>query len=1731
MNMRKLVSIAIIGWLLAVAADADVPLQSVTLKYPRVGYTATVLPDGTVAVIGGVSPDGKPVPQIEILDLANSEVRVAADPALAPRTHHSATLLTDGRVLLAGGESAPGVPRSDAQLWNPDTGAVETVAGGMVIARASHEAQLLADGSVLLRGGKDQQGAAPASAERFDVTTGRLSALSVSDEASLAALNSGSGGTSVAAIVPVENSTGAPVDTRIAIRLNRTSAPGEGAVTLVGPAGAIEGKFVVAESGRLLFFTPAADLLPDAAYTVFVRDPTSGSIATSTFRTQKLSGNVSATAARSTTGTFSLQTSTASSPAADAAAVAPRSGKSKTDGKEQPKKKPEQPAADDDDDDVEDWLPGPEHRHGNWRVIGLPREPHTKRQVVVPTQLAAAARTTALTGRVARLNGLPIENALVRVGNVSTRTDAHGRFLLNGLQQGSQVLFVDGSQVQRGGRTYLSHYLHVRVEKGKTTRLGDAIYLAREDRANAVSFPSPTDRDVVVTNPAIPGLELHIPKGAVLRTPDGKIVTRLSITPLPINRAPFPVPMGFPVYFAVQPAGVFVDNSSGGEVRGIRVLYPNFIDAPAGTRVVFWNYDPNGEGWQVYGGGTVSADGSKVIPDEGVKQPSLMAFGYGLENSGKDPKKGPKNCVKGDPVDCATGLFLHGAQDLLVNDTIPLSLFRTYRQDDQVSRDFGIGANHSFGLFLSNPTSDVNAPALLDLILGDGTRIRFNKIAGTSVNDVVFQHTATPSEYQGAQLRISTITHSWEMTLRTGTVLIFQPHTPNQLIGMRDRFGNTVTINRVGDLISQIVSPHGRTMTFAYDSQKRITQVNDNAGRTVRYQYDTSGRLWKVTDPVGNVEQYGYDTANRMTSVTDRRGHVMVTNVYDANGRVQQQTLADGAVWQFSYQLDAAGNVIQTNITDPRGFVEREKFNADGYMTEQTLALGQPEQRTTTYVREPTTNLLVSITDHLGRVTRYEHDYRGNTTSVTRLFGTPNAVTATFEYDPLYGQLVSYTDPLNHKTTFNHDPKGNLSSIVDPLNHVVSATYDSEGNVSSVTNPLGHTTQLQYDLGDLASITNPLGRTMSMFMDQVGRPTGYGDAAARSEQVTFDAADRVTRFVNALGQATVATYDENGNQRTLTDPRNLASHSYTYDVRDRLHVYTDPLGATETYEYDGMGNVLSKTDRKGQVTSFTYDPLNRVRTITYADSSTNTITWDDANRKVIVVDSVNGTITRTFDDLGRLTREAGPEGQVDYQYDAAGRRRQMTIAGVATPITYDYDDANRLTRIAQGATETLFGYDDAGRRTSSTLPNGVVSTWTYNDADEVTGINYDKGATHIGDLTYAYDNVGRRIGISGTLAKLVMPATVSSATYNVGNRLTNWGGQSLSYDNNGNLTGYGGTTYGWNARDELTSTSASSSTFSYDAMGRRRARTVGGVTTPYLHDGDNPVQVGGDVVLAGLELDEFYAQITAGIPTSYLHDALGSTLALTDSSGAVTAAYAYGVYGQISKTGSGSAAFQFTGRERDLPGLQFNRGRYYHPDLGRFISEDPIGLGGGVNVYAYVDGDPLSATDPEGEFGIPGALIGAGIDLGLQLLANGGRLDCVNWLQVGVAGAMGAVGGGAIAGAFKHTKTAKNWFQMSKNWGAVSRRVRSAQNTPGGQELHHWFIERNSKWGKKVPNWIKNHPWNLNPVDELAHDALHAMGPIQRTIVGAPSWAQAAGASAGGGGIMEALTGGGCGCD
>jgi RHS repeat-associated protein len=313
----------------------------------------------------------------------------------------------------------------------------------------------------------------------------------------------------------------------------------------------------------------------------------------------------------------------------------------------------------------------------------------------------------------------------------------------------------------------------------------------------------------------------------------------------------------------------------------------------------------------------------------------------------------------------------------------------------------------------------------------------------------------------------------------------------------------------------------------------------------------------------------------------------------------------------------------------------------------------------------------------------------------------------------------------------------------------------------------------------------------------------------------------------------------------------------------------------------------------------------------------------------------------------------------------------MTVTG-QTAVSYAYDSANRLTQITQGTPTVSFVYDNANRRSTLTLPNGIVTSYGYDDASELTGIIYTTGSTTLGDLTYSYDQAGRRASMGGSYATTGLPLPVSNATYNANNQLTQWGTANLYYDANGNMTSDGTNSYTWNARNQLASMNFNNVSFQYDGYGRRTGKTISSSTANYLYDGANPVQElsGASVtanLLTGLGVDEYFTRTDSNGTANFLSDALGNTIALTDNSGNTLASYGYQPFGNTTVTsGSSANPYQYTGRENDGTGLYFNRARYYSPTLQRFISEDPIGFDADFNVYTYTGDNPIDVADPSG---------------------------------------------------------------------------------------------------------------------------------------------------------------------
>ena len=149
-------------------------------------------------------------------------------------------------------------------------------------------------------------------------------------------------------------------------------------------------------------------------------------------------------------------------------------------------------------------------------------------------------------------------------------------------------------------------------------------------------------------------------------------------------------------------------------------------------------------------------------------------------------------------------------------------------------------------------------------------------------------------------------------------------------------------------------------------------------------------------------------------------------------------------------------------------------------------------------------------------------------------------------------------------------------------------------------------------------------------------------------------------------------------------------------------------------------------------------------------------------------------------------------------------------------------------------------------------------------------------------------------------------------------------------------------------------------------------KTTDSIVRSFIYDGLDIVQESSDEngtasQLIGDGLDELWMRVESSGPSFPLTDGLGSILEMRDGAGAVVSQFSYGPFGETRQSNSGGRVLmQYTGRERDSLGLYFYRARYYDSGMARFISEDPIGLDGGLNFYTYVSNDPIDARDPVG---------------------------------------------------------------------------------------------------------------------------------------------------------------------
>jgi len=317
-------------------------------------------------------------------------------------------------------------------------------------------------------------------------------------------------------------------------------------------------------------------------------------------------------------------------------------------------------------------------------------------------------------------------------------------------------------------------------------------------------------------------------------------------------------------------------------------------------------------------------------------------------------------------------------------------------------------------------------------------------------------------------------------------------------------------------------------------------------------------------------------------------------------------------------------------------------------------------------------------------------------------------------------------------------------------------------------------------------------------------------------------------------------------------------------------------------------------------------------------------------------------------------------------------------------VSYTYDELNRLETVSIDwlSRTATYSYDNAGRLTGLTQLNGTVVSYTYDGANRLTGLanRVSTGGSIIASYSFVLDGNGNRTDVvqQGSLPLGIEASSISYNYNTTRNRLVSAGSVSFGYDDEGQLASGYGTAYTFDDAHRLTAIGTSYG-FTYNGAGDRIRVVRNGTETRYVYDASGNLIAEAD---ANNVIQKYYiygagllAMVTASNDLYCYHlDATGNTVALTNSAGAIVNKYAYTPFGTLSGNSIENIyqPFKFVGQYGVMTepnGLYYMRARYYDPNVGRFISEDPIGFDSGdTNLYAYVKNNPIMGVDPDGLF-------------------------------------------------------------------------------------------------------------------------------------------------------------------
>lgn len=820
-------------------------------------------------------------------------------------------------------------------------------------------------------------------------------------------------------------------------------------------------------------------------------------------------------------------------------------------------------------------------------------------------------------------------------------------------------------------------------------------------------------------------------------------------------------------------------------------------------------------------------------------------------------------------------------------------------------------------------------------------------------------------------------------------------------------------VDEIGRVVSATYDGRGRTRSYTYpEGDREELEYDARNNQTVMRKLPKPGSAEAVANQKIEIAATWDPTFNKITTLTDAKGQLSSFSYFPSGNGKGEMAFAvrpNGATYAFQYNV--FGQLVSS--TDPTGVNTQIAYDGTShYPTVTTLdpgGVGHVNAITTaTYnpIGDP-----VSINGPRGDVNDISYvvydNLRRKTLEVQPFVNGAGAATQTVYND------VGWVTSVSQGSATGTAPAFTFTPVVTTTN-----AYDAVGNKTQVSTPVT-VTQISYDR------LNRTECTATRMNGSAADPCALSPQGTFGpDQISKNLYDLAGQLLSTrIGLGTDAEtafvtkeYTPNGQPQFVIDG-NCNVTKLEYDGFDRLkaqffpeatlrgagcvapgnapsHAGAFSLSDVERYGYDLNGNRTNLTKRDGTQIVSTFDNVDRkIQQIVNGGSPSNDVyfTYDPADRMTSARrDGFTGKgILYEYDSAGRLVKDkAFFWEQTIYTLDTAGNRTKITWpdGGVAD---FVYDAANRMSEIrqpGQAAALITFAYDAQGRRTGLSRSNGASAAYQYVDPagrlTRVSQIGAGNTLPSIQAITYTPASQIRTLA-QDTLAYVWQgqPLATKSLSHDGLNRDATIAVLPNGYDKNGNVTNSGVRSYNYDTDNRviLQSDGTNSMGLAYDPLGRLRAtQTSAGVWTYFLYAGEQLIgeyelKTEGAAALRryihGPGLDEpviAYQRNGSGVEqTSWLHaDRQGSIIASSNASGVVTP-YSYGPYGEPNDwTGP---RFRYTGQVA-LPEMQayYYKARIYDPAMGRFLQTDPIGQADDPNLYAYVAGDPVNNSDPDG---------------------------------------------------------------------------------------------------------------------------------------------------------------------